>query len=271
MEGFKTVGRSLAMKLGADLSRRQTHFKGVSAPASDFVIDPGFRSGARLAITTEPGLTPWPDSNLFFRLTAADLSLYLFDEVDDYKTKTTFLDGEVQIPFRERNFVELGLSYYKVDRLWWKNYTPQNFLPTNFRIGWNRQIQGDAVPASYSMIGLRGQVAAVNLYPLAGVHGFSGGKLFEPSLTAHGFGEQRMDSFAAAYRLYTDFYPTWKKIEAGASLSLQIPLGEEMQFYVEGQGRLLESTQEDNDPLLPDAGYELSVGAGLGFKPSQVF
>lgn len=94
---------------------------------------------------------------------------------------------------------------------------------------------------------------------------------FQSKLTAHLFGEQRWNRTSTAYRVYTDYYPTWKKVEAGTALNLSVVLGRAMEFYVEGNARKLWSTGDDNEVLLPDDAYELGISTGLGFRPWEIF
>ncbi|MDO8526490.1 MAG: hypothetical protein Q7T03_02245 [Deltaproteobacteria bacterium] len=204
-----TVWGKFAFRLGLDYSKRYTLFKDAfkewnlgehTIPASyagshDATIDRGWRKGMRLALTTEPGLTRLKDSNVLFRGTLLDLTLWdqkkrgfavnnnVFAQdsviVGD-NTQLTLFDLEWQIPFFERNFFEIGTSLVKEDILWWKNSNPWIFVPMNVHTGINWQFQGTPVTvsdrvldtsdmayilSSYTMFGLNTEFSGVNLYP----------------------------------------------------------------------------------------------------------
>lgn len=195
-----------ALRIGPDIRKRYTLFKDAfkewntgkhdgaftPAPSNDGTIDKGWRVGTRIALTTEPGLTRWPGSNVLFKGNIFDITIYAGetqeyyagsykdDEIysmDDFRL--TLIDFEFQIPLFERNFLELGASCIDEDLLWGRNSTPGVIFPTNLHVGMNWQFQGTPVNisertldvkdmayilSSYTMFGVGVRVAAVNLY-----------------------------------------------------------------------------------------------------------
>jgi hypothetical protein len=366
-----TVWGKFALKIGVDIVERHSEFndafqtwqeKKDPSHSSTGTIDRGWREGLRIALTTQPGLTRIPGTNILFSGTLFGVSVYddmvynfsftrqeqnySFDKESfvppDDTVEWSFINFELQIPFFERNFLEIKTGI-KEDLLWWKQ-TNENllFIPLNVQIGMNYQLQGNPISiservldvrdmayilSSYTMFGLSLGLADVDLHPILKaaefcnqvsdecsesyqevVHDpndpylgtdsvYSGGYFFpyfdntkadsatvgsyetagrfyssfEIKLTPHIFGEQRWQSGAMTYRADLDWYPLWKKVELSANVSLSFYLGPAMEWFVEGKGRNLWSTGDDNNVLLPDAAHEIRVFTGLGFRPSQVF
>lgn len=86
-------------------------------------------------------------------------------------------------------------------------------------------------------------------------------------ISSHIFGESRGSSLGMIYRVYTDYNPTWKKVESGGTLAFQVELGEAMELEVSGRGSKLWSLEEDNNLPLPDDGFELGTLLSVRWKP----
>ena len=208
----------LAVRAGLDVRKRYTLFKDAfkewnaakhdgaftPAPSNDGTIDRGWRIGTRYALTTEPGLTRWPGTNILFKGTLFDITVYDHEgiEFDRYEAsevregelhyfdngttvsrgdnfRLTLAEAEIQIPLHERDFFEIGAALIKEDILWWKNSNPVILIPLSGHIGFNWQFQGTSLTtsdsivdvnrisymlSSYTMFGLEIAAAAVNLY-----------------------------------------------------------------------------------------------------------
>jgi hypothetical protein len=96
--------------------------------------------------------------------------------------------------------------------------------------------------------------------------------IHEIKLTGHLQGEERWGGGAVAYRAYADFYPQWRKVELGATVSAHVFLGEAMDFFMEGTARFLRSYGDSSyDVRLPYEGYGFNVLGGLSIKPFRSF
>ncbi|MBI2346410.1 MAG: hypothetical protein HYV03_05930 [Deltaproteobacteria bacterium] len=141
----------------------------------------------RLALTTDPGLTRIPDSNVLFRVTLLDVTIYdnsshslgINEETDVIanneavgpadNSHVTVLAAEWQIPFFERNFFEIGATYLDDDLLWWKSRALFIILPTNVHTGFNWQFQGTPITVSDRVLDVTGMSHILSSYTMLGV------------------------------------------------------------------------------------------------------
>ncbi len=208
------------LRLGVDIAKRHSEFNGAftqwnannpnDAVDETGTIDRGWRAGAEIALTTGPGLTRLPGTNVLFRGTLFAISVFGsdtlgFDVGREKYTETltnaadpnpvtrahytnlnepyakgdntpwTLLDFEFQIPFFERNFFEVGASYTDQDTLWWKNSNPLLVVPTNLHIGLNWQVQGTPITISDRVLDVQDMAFMLSSYTMLGVR-LNGGK-----------------------------------------------------------------------------------------------
>lgn len=299
--------------------------------------------GTRLALTTEPGLTRI-SGNTFGKLTVFDVTFYGDEDAlpysrcdnnnhNDYynditpekcnekndvptvqennvssinQTRLSILEGELQIPFFDRNFVEVGLTVYKTDMLWQSN----KILNASFGI--NYQIHGTPVTVDDRMLDAKGVAYILSSYAMLGIQ-FLGTLLIVPNgdwkkaalcqnrsincsnyenafqfnklgngpvdheeqgtaqMTVHLFGEERGNGNGLSYKLYFDYFPRWQKAELGGKLGVYSSLGKAMEFFADLNIRGITSFSDDHNPFLPDSGFGTLISAGFALKPSAVF
>lgn len=202
------------LRLGVDVAQRHSEFDGAftqwnannpkAAVDETGTIDRGWRVGAEIALTTGPGLTRLPGTNILFRGTLFAISVFGTDELGfdvsgDMYTSTyrpfwepdplithnytnvgeryekadntpwTLLDFEFQIPFFERNFFEIGASYIDQDTLWWKNSNPMIIMPANLHIGLNWQVQGTPITVADRILDVADMAFMLSSYTMLGV------------------------------------------------------------------------------------------------------
>lgn len=198
-----TFWGKFAFKLGVDIAKRHTVLDGFATPynelkgledqSNDFILNKGWRVGAMIALTTEPGFGRLnDDSNILIKFTPFAVTIFDSGETEITSSRGDdcafrVLDFEFLFPFYERNYFMVGTTLYKDDMLWWTSQFPV----TSLSLGMFYQFQGASMAKSNRIFDIYDIKQTLQSYTMFGISSHIDMTSYLPSYKVGEFLEQK--------------------------------------------------------------------------------
>jgi hypothetical protein len=260
---------------------------------NDGTIDWGWRRGVRISLGTGPSYTRLGETlNVLSRISALDLVIFSgnnksypqLQKKHDWGQPVSpeVLSGDFLIPFYKNTYFRVGGDLIRWDDYW-------GLTMINPMVGFDYQFQGESLTKSDRVFDIYGARHTLQSYTMFGLNARlilglqllyepnSGGTSYgdEPAvlfpITARLVGEQRFSFGALGYEASVSYYPIYGKVVLNGKANFDVFLGKAIYCYLRAGARGLFSSEDDQQPLMPDDGHDINFSLGCGFRPSAIF